>query len=123
MSSFQSAHKVANDLGEVLVTSPVIDLSAGASVAAFPVQPAVGGKSYRIIEVGFTVTETLATAASGAIDVGTSVAAAPAALTGDRIIDGAIVPNGATGPSGVNNQMSSMGTTYSTSVWFSNAWS
>jgi hypothetical protein len=57
MSSFQSAHKVANDLAEVMVTTqPVASTGWTTTVQTFDKVPSVGGARFRVLEVGFTVT-------------------------------------------------------------------
>jgi hypothetical protein len=55
--SFQKAHNISNELAEVVVTTGLISLDgwAAASPAYFSMSPTVAGKSYRVLEVGYTV--------------------------------------------------------------------
>ena len=55
--SFQKAHNISNELAEVVVTTGLISLDgwAAASPAHFSMSPTVAGKSYRVLEVGYTV--------------------------------------------------------------------
>ena len=52
--SFQKAHQVSNELGEVVITSAEIDLNTTATVP-LAVQPPF--KNYRVLELGFVTTE------------------------------------------------------------------
>jgi len=63
MSSFRKAHSISNELGEVLVTTAPINLTArqtdwvhgaAGTYSAYP-NPAVAGRAYRVLEVGCTV--------------------------------------------------------------------
>lgn len=74
MSSFQGAHKVANDLAEVLISASTHISTAGWGSSFFGLVPqvCVADRSYRVLEVGFTTTTTGAnTAADGSFSVGT----------------------------------------------------
>ena len=62
--SFQKAHNISNDLAEVLVTTPPINLitrqtdwvnPGGAGTYVALPSPAVNGRSYRVLEVGCTI--------------------------------------------------------------------
>lgn len=68
--SFQKAHKVANELAEVVV-SAYVDLTSASSTRAFQLQPAVSGTALRVLEVGFTVGSAGTAAVSDQINVGT----------------------------------------------------
>lgn len=75
MTSFQDAHKVANELAEVLVTTaPVATTSLlGGGTYAFIPQKLVAGRNYRVLEVGYTIVIAGTNAAVlDAFDVGTS---------------------------------------------------
>ena len=57
MSSFKGAHKVSNELSEVLLTTqPVASTGWGTTVQTFDKVPTVAGRRYRVLEVGFTAT-------------------------------------------------------------------
>tara|TARA_R100001086_G_C11826409_1_gene255452 strand:+ start:884 stop:1357 length:474 start_codon:yes stop_codon:yes gene_type:complete len=66
--SFQKAHNFSNELGEIVLTSDEIDLNSVATTS-LPVQPLY--KNYRILEVGFVVTENLAATSDLEIRFGT----------------------------------------------------
>ena len=58
--SFQKAHNISNELGEVLVTTPPIVLTArqthwALAVGTYPGSAAIAGRSYRVLEVGCTI--------------------------------------------------------------------
>ena len=67
--SFQKAHQISNELAEVVVSTRV-DLASAANNVTFPHQPAVSGKSFRILEIGFTVGVSGSAAVSDDIEVG-----------------------------------------------------
>tara|TARA_R110002020_G_C16142357_1_gene761992 strand:+ start:505 stop:1041 length:537 start_codon:yes stop_codon:yes gene_type:complete len=68
MSSFQDAHKVANELAEVVITTDPIPTSAiltsgrNLAGAAGPViffnQPGIAGRRFRVLEMGYSVVRT-----------------------------------------------------------------
>jgi hypothetical protein len=57
--SFQKAHSVSNELGEVVVTSAEVALNAGAG-NDFSCNFPAPFKTYRVLEVGFVVTNNIA---------------------------------------------------------------
>jgi hypothetical protein len=112
--SFQKAHQISNELGEVLVTTPPINLITRPTDWVNPVgtyvalpSPAVSGRSYRVLEVGCTI-QTAGTAVNAnQISVG--------------IVGGTanLVPlNSANLP-----EVTTVGETYSTNKGGANAWS
>ena len=110
MSSFRGAHKVSNELGEVLVTTKEVDLSATtATDHVFYPQPAVSGRSYRILEIGFTVSVAGSSAVTALIDVGTT--AAPDKFIDQTDAGSSVVPASPT-----------VGNTYSTSRGGASTW-
>jgi len=69
MSSFQGAHKVANELAEVLIAwngpDTTVDWATPDASVFFAPQVLVADKDYRVLEVGYTVTTTGTNAAAG----------------------------------------------------------
>ena len=59
--SFQKAHQISNELGEVVVTSVEVALNAGAG-NDFSCNFPAPFKTYRVLEVGFVVTNNTASA-------------------------------------------------------------
>ena len=54
--SFQKAHQISNELGEVLVSTALVDTtSMGTTAVYFEPSTAVAGKNYRVLEIGYTV--------------------------------------------------------------------
>ena len=53
--SFQKAHNVSNELGQVIVTSGLIDTDTSAAAVQLEPSVAVAGINYRILELGYTV--------------------------------------------------------------------
>ena len=70
--SFQKAHQISNELAEVVVSTALSLAATGTSNVPFPMQPAVSGKSFRVLEIGFTVSESDSVAGTDKIDVGIS---------------------------------------------------
>tara|TARA_R100001163_G_scaffold36761_1_gene28133 strand:+ start:1555 stop:2067 length:513 start_codon:yes stop_codon:yes gene_type:complete len=94
--SFQKAHNVSNQLGEVLISTPLIDTtSMGTSVYNYEPSTAVAGKNYRVLEVGYTVivVGTNATVDTNFADVG---------IQGDTnsFVDACDLPKGSDAPVG-----------------------
>jgi hypothetical protein len=112
--SFQKAHSISNKLGEVLVTTPPINLITRQTDWVNPIgtyvalpSPAVSGRSYRVLEVGCTV-QTAGTAVN-ANHITAGTATDPDAFVQ---LNSANLP--ATTP---------LGTTYSTSQGGADTWS
>lgn len=62
--SFQKAHQISNELGEVVVTSLEVDLNTTATV---PLAVPAPYKNYRVLELGFVVSEAGAIAETTAL--------------------------------------------------------
>jgi hypothetical protein len=90
MTSFQDAHKVANELAEVLITTAMVQTttlqSATPNTYTFIPQKLVAGRNYRVLEVGYTIVFAgTNVAVLDAFDVGTAVVP-------NSLIDAATVP-------------------------------
>tara|TARA_R110000737_G_scaffold237500_3_gene249824 strand:+ start:788 stop:1306 length:519 start_codon:yes stop_codon:yes gene_type:complete len=53
--SFQKAHSISNELGEVLVTSGIVTLDGMAATTDLAPSVSASGKRYRVLEIGYTV--------------------------------------------------------------------
>jgi hypothetical protein len=76
--SFQKAHQISNELGEVLIVSDVVNIDTevdAATGAIFPNQPFVDGVNYRILAAGFTANATTAAGTTITIELVTGLAA------------------------------------------------
>ena len=113
--SFQKAHNISNELGEVLVTTSPIDLSArptdwaASGIGIYPVRPspAVAGRSYRVLEVGCTIESAGSVAYNGQIQVGTAATANALVRATDTFLPAT----------------TAVGETYSTNTGGANTWS
>jgi hypothetical protein len=110
--SFQKAHQISNELGEVLVTAELNCVNGNSGTYnEFSLQPAIAGRNYRVLEVGFTVYSSGTAAANDIITVGTSV-------DPDKFIAAGLV-------SGVGSSVPAnpaVGATYSTSSGGGDTW-
>jgi len=84
--SFQKAHNVSNQLGEVLISTPLVDTtSMGTTAVYFEPSTAVAGKNYRVLEIGYTIITAGTNAARDTdfVDVGIEGATNSLVLSGD----------------------------------------
>lgn len=69
--SFQKAHSISNELGEVVITSATTATAGWQGTKIGLEHAAVGGKSFRVLEIGFTtVVQGSGAAETGAFSVG-----------------------------------------------------
>ena len=112
--SFQKAHQISNELGEVLVTAELNCVNGNSGAAPYLIfsnQPAIAGRNYRVLEVGFTVYSSGTAQGQDIISVGTSV-------DPDKFVaSGGVAGVGSTVPANP-----AVGSTYSTSSGGGDTW-